>query len=156
MNKKRVFLSTINQFTHHFLANNKNISSLKMKILLLLIIFVLVLSTKNLFAANQMATESYSFQIISVPLDSTPPYTLGHLPLKDAVEVRVDTNIIVHIKDDGLGVDINSIEMTVNGQIVSPVISGTSSEYILTYDPSADFAIGQQVFVTIKASDLAP
>lgn len=108
------------------------------------------------FAANQMPTDSYSFQIITEPPDTTPPYTLGHLPLRDAVEVSTDSNIEVRIRDDDSGVDIDSIVMMVNGQKVNPVITGSPSEYTLSYDPGADFILGQQVFVSIDASDLAP
>ncbi|MCK4994555.1 MAG: hypothetical protein KAS13_05865 [Candidatus Omnitrophica bacterium] len=50
-----------------------------------------------------MPTDSYSFQIISAPLDTTPPYTLGHLPIKDAVEVSTGFNIEARIKDEGAG-----------------------------------------------------
>ncbi|MBU1044051.1 MAG: hypothetical protein KJ915_06595 [Candidatus Omnitrophica bacterium] len=156
MNKKRNLLSPRENLTQYFSVNNQNIISGKIRILLVFAIFLTALSSENLFAANQMAIDSYSFKIVSAPLDSTSPYTLGHLPLKSAVEVSAETNIIVHIKDDGAGVDINSIKMSVNGQIVSPVISGTPSEYVLNYNPSTNFAIGQQVFVTIQASDLAP
>jgi hypothetical protein len=118
------------------------------------IIFLGFLPTNNLFAANVMSPDSYSFEITEPP-DTASPYTLGHVPAKSAVGVSTDTDIIVHIKDDGAGVDIDSIRMTVNGQVVSPVITGDPSEYILTYDPSEDFQSGQEVFVTIQASDLA-
>jgi len=110
----------------------------------------------NAWAGNRMSTDSYSFTILSVPMDSAPPYTLGHLPVKGAVEVSTDSNIIVRIKDDGAGVDRNSIVMTVNGQQISPVITGSPSEYTVTYNPSNDFISGQEVFVTIDAQDLAP
>jgi len=62
----------------------------------------------------------------------------------------------VHVKDDGDGVDSSTIQMVVNGVNVSPSITGTPADYTLTYDPSADFTNGQNVFVTIQASDLAP
>jgi len=87
--------------------------------------------------------------------DTTPPYTSGHAPAKDAPSVPVDTNIVVHVMDDGDGVDIATIEMTVEGVEVMPVITGLSDDYTLTYDPPADFNYGQVVDVTIDASDLS-
>ncbi|MCG2711697.1 MAG: DUF5123 domain-containing protein [Candidatus Omnitrophica bacterium] len=90
------------------------------------------------------------------PADTTPPYTTGHSPAKLAVDVTPGTNIVLHVKDDGAGVDINTIVMKVNGQVVTPVITGTPADYTLTYDPSSDFSAGQVVNVTVDARDLAP
>ena len=86
--------------------------------------------------------------------DTTPPYTSGHNPAKDATNVPIDTNIVVHVKDDGEGVDQTTIVMTVEGETVTPVITGSTADYTLTYDP-ADFGYEQVVDVTIDASDLA-
>jgi hypothetical protein len=61
----------------------------------------------------------------------------------------------VHVKDDGAGVDITSIVMTVNGISVTPIITGTPADYTLTYVPSTDFECGQIVNVTVDAHDLA-
>ena len=87
--------------------------------------------------------------------DIFPPETIGHTPAKSATAVAVDTNIVVHIKDPGLGVDIDSLVMTVEGAIVVPSVTGMSVEYVLTYDPPVDFNMEQEVNVTIDAADLA-
>jgi len=87
--------------------------------------------------------------------DTTPPYTSGHNPAKDATNVPIDTNIVVHVKDDGAGVNQATIVMTVEGETVTPVITGSTTDYTLTYDPPADFGYEQVVDVTIDASDLA-
>jgi hypothetical protein len=87
--------------------------------------------------------------------DKTPPYTSGHDPAKDAVNVAVDTNIVVHVQDDDSGVNSSTIEMTVGGATVTPDITGTSADYTLIYDPPVDFDYGQVVNVTVDASDLA-
>ena len=87
--------------------------------------------------------------------DTTPPYTDGHDPAKGATDVTPDTNIVVHVKDDGKGVDQNTIVMTVGGITVTPTtITGTPADYTLTYDPPTDFDYGQVVGVTIDAADL--
>ena len=88
--------------------------------------------------------------------DTTPPYTTGYYPAKSAINVARGVNIAVHVKDDGAGVDINTIVMLVNGVAVTPTITGMPADYTLTYDPSVDFAFGQTVMVTIDARDLAP
>ena len=103
-------------------------------------------------AANVMTTDSYSFQII----DPTPPYTDGHSPAKNELNVDPGDNILVHVKDDGLGVDIDTIVMTVNGIVVNPIITGEKQDYTLTYNPSSDFLEGSIIYVTVEASDLNP
>jgi hypothetical protein len=87
--------------------------------------------------------------------DTIPPYTSNHNPAKNATNVAKDTNIIVHIKDDGDGVDQSSIAMKVEGVVISPTITGTPADYTLTYNPPADFSYNQAVNVTIDAQDLA-
>jgi len=87
--------------------------------------------------------------------DTTPPYTSGHNPAKGATNVPIDTNIVVHVKDDDAGVDQVTIVMTVEGETVTPVITGSATDYTLTYDPPADFGYEQVVDVTIDAADLA-
>ena len=89
-------------------------------------------------------------------VDNTPPYTTGHIPAENAINIASDANIVVHVKDDGYGVDINTIVMKVNGVTVTPTITGTPADYTLTYDPVTDFTTGDSVSVTVEASDLAP
>ena len=87
--------------------------------------------------------------------DTTPPYTSGHNPAKDATGISRDTSIVVHIKDGGDGVDQSSIVMTVEGTTVTPATTGTANDYTLTYDPPTDFDYDQVVDVTVNATDLA-
>ncbi|MBI4846009.1 MAG: fibronectin type III domain-containing protein [Candidatus Omnitrophica bacterium] len=123
----------------------------------------LTASTTYFFAIKTTDNAANISDISNVPTgttnavpDTTPPYTTGHIPVKDASGISTDTNIIVHVKDDGAGVNVSSIVMTVNGQVVSPAITGTAADYLLSYNPANDFQAGQQIFVTIQASDLAP
>ena len=86
--------------------------------------------------------------------DITPPYTDGHNPAKGATDVPLDTNIVVHVSDNGTGVDQSTIVMAVEGSVVTPGITGDKYDYTLTYDPTNDFDHGQVVDVTVNASDL--
>ena len=86
--------------------------------------------------------------------DTTPPYTEGHNPAKGAIDVPPDTNIVVHVKDSGTGVDQNTIVMKVDGMEVTPARTGDKYDYTLTYDPLTDFDYGQVVGVTVDAADL--
>ena len=87
--------------------------------------------------------------------DVAAPYINGHAPAQGAAGVVKDIDIVVHVMDDGAGVDISTIVMKVNGATVSPTITGTSADYTLTYSPGSDFANDEVVTVTIEASDLA-
>jgi len=98
---------------------------------------------------------AYEYSSGNSSAETVPPYTTGHNPSKNTSSVPINTNIVVHIKDNGSGVDQSSIVMTVKGDQVSPIITGTSVDYTLIYDPPVDFGYNQQIFVTIDAKDLA-
>lgn len=86
--------------------------------------------------------------------DLTPPTTSGYNPAPGSISIPVDTNIVAHVRDSGDGVNQSSIVMRVNGQAVSPVITGAPADYTVTYNPPADFSLGEVVNVTIEAQDL--
>jgi hypothetical protein len=66
----------------------------------------------------------------------------------------VDTCITLEVRDEGVGVDPSTIFMWVNGLRVNPHILVYSAAYILSYDPTKDFAYEQSVSVEVDASDL--
>ena len=125
---------------------------IKLSIIVVLIILPVIFAVAVGFCANVMTTDSYSFTVIA---DTSAPYTDGHLPASSATNIALGSNIVVHVKDDETGVDVNTIVMIVNGVTVTPDITGNSGDYTLTYDPASDFQHGQTVYVTVDASDLA-
>jgi len=105
---------------------------------------------------NRNSNESAEYNFTThIGEDKTPPYTSGHEPAKGAVNVPVDTNITVHVLDAESGVNLSTIVMTVEGVVVTPVITGTPADYTVTYDPPVNFDFGQVVDVTVDASDIA-
>lgn len=86
-------------------------------------------------------------------IDQTPPYTDSHNPAVDATYVAVNSDIVVHVKDDVCGVDQSSIIMQVDGTVVTPTITGSPVDYTLTYDPPSDFGYNETVTVSIDARD---
>ena len=88
-------------------------------------------------------------------LDTIAPTAQIDVPAYGATNVSVDTNIVVHVRDNGRGVDLSTIVMTVEGAVETPSISGDPSDYTLTYDPTSDFTNAQEVNVDVVASDLA-
>jgi len=107
-------------------------------------------------AFNDYGESGNSNEVVwsSGSVDSESPNTSGHIPAKNATGVAPNTNIVVHVTDDGDGVDQSSLVIKVNGEIVQPLISGSSADYTLTYDPYVDFNYGQVVTVEIDAQDL--
>ena len=118
-------------------------------------ILCILLLAVNVYGANVMPTDSYSFQIISiVNADTDAPYVTDKFPQPGAVNVPINTIISCHVKDDMAGVDELSIEMRVNGAIIVPNITGDKYDFTVTHDP-VTLPYGQVVNVTIDAVDLA-
>gem|GEM_PF-3542643 len=86
-------------------------------------------------------------------VDQTPPYTDGHDPPVNATYVAVNSNIVVHVRDDICGVDQSAIVMQVAGTEVTPTITGSPVDYTVTYDPLSDFGYNESVTVSIDAQD---
>ena len=91
----------------------------------------------------------------SPAVDTSPPYTSGHSPARGSSSVPTDVNIVVHVRDNGTGVDQSSIVMRVEGSIVTPSITGSMYDYTVTYNPPSDFSYDQVVDVSINAQDRA-
>lgn len=87
--------------------------------------------------------------------DDAPPYTANHFPAKDSTNISRDTNIQLDILDDYMGVDSTRINMSVNGEIVNPVITGNPSRFTVNFQPPQIFRYNDTVRVKIDAADLA-
>ncbi|MEK7812848.1 MAG: Ig-like domain-containing protein, partial [Candidatus Desantisbacteria bacterium] len=112
-----------------------------------------IVKAKDL-SGNAMTNDTYTFTTVNPP-DTTPPYTSGHQPSKGAIDAATNTTIVIHIKDNGVGVSNTSIEMLINGSKVSPAVSGTKTDYTISYKPTANFSYEQQVQVIVNAKDLS-
>ena len=88
-------------------------------------------------------------------VDTKPPYTVDLSPAKGAENVPVGTTITLRVKDDGVGVDKQTITMTVNDQRVMPTITEAEDNDWVTYDPAEDFQENQTITVTAEAADLS-
>jgi hypothetical protein len=86
--------------------------------------------------------------------DTYPPYTSGLSPAPGATNVPVNSSVSAHVRDDGDGVNQSSIVMKVNGQTVTPTITGSAADYTVTYNHAVPFGNGQTVNVSIDARDL--
>lgn len=64
------------------------------------------------------------------------PYILSVLPNPAAIGVNTDTNIIISLQDGGAQVQQNSIQLSLNGQSVTPQITKTGEVTTVSYTPS--------------------
>lgn len=82
------------------------------------------------------------------------PYITNLNPDRDQTNVLVTSNIYFEVKDQGVGVDIDTLELLVNSRKVSPTaVKVTENHYKITYDPSENFYYNKEVTVSVKISD---
>ncbi|MDZ7267924.1 MAG: gliding motility-associated C-terminal domain-containing protein [candidate division KSB1 bacterium] len=87
--------------------------------------------------------------------DQEPPYATRQSPAPGATNVPVTAGISVHIIDNGSGVDRNALQMSINGQAVSPVITGHPGDYLLTHQPPTPWPYNARITVVVQSQDLA-
>ena len=84
------------------------------------------------------------------------PYIANPYPVPFSEDVDSHTQISFFIRDEAEGVNINSIKIRLNGQLVTPdLIEGTANEYHIQYQPQTAFENSATVYVEIQACDLA-
>jgi hypothetical protein len=96
----------------------------------------------------------YFFSIIA---DYKFPYLENLNPSREQALVQVDSDIYFEIKDIGVGVDIDSLDMTVDSRVVTPtsIVKVDDYHYKVTYNPSTDFYYNKSVQVGVKVKDLS-
>ncbi len=83
------------------------------------------------------------------------PYVANPEPQPFSLEVSPDSFIAFLLRDDEEGVDVNSITVRVNGDWVTPNITGSQEELSVSYQPVVPFPSSRTVIVEIEAADLA-
>ncbi|MFA5059133.1 MAG: putative Ig domain-containing protein [Candidatus Omnitrophota bacterium] len=92
------------------------------------------------------------------PPDTTPPYISNRVPADGAVNVSPNTFITFDIFDASEGVNIDSVQLTVNGAVISRQQYNRNRNgrgYHISYDSAQDFSRGQRVTVYVRAQDHA-
>ncbi|MEM7133565.1 MAG: hypothetical protein AAF702_45145 [Chloroflexota bacterium] len=87
--------------------------------------------------------------------DNTAPEIFRRVPDSGDTNVDSSTSVKAQVYDSETGVVQSSIQMYVNGGLVSPTISGSKFDYTLNYSPPMPFADGSIVNVRIVAQDAA-
>ncbi len=90
------------------------------------------------------------------PNDVVPPYISSRSPGPNSTNVDTRQPVVIHMGEAASGVDPKSIVMTVNGDQVTPVISGNSIDMILTYTPPQNqpYPNDTSIPVTVFGCDL--
>lgn len=107
--------------------------------------------------------EDFSASITALP-DTAPPYISYTSPISGSLGNSVLDPLRFGVADDLTGVDLSSLQVYVNSEKIvgdgvpsssETVISGSRSEYHVTYLPAAGFTYGSDVVVDVEAQDLA-
>jgi len=99
-------------------------------------------------------TTNYYFSVIP---DYKSPYLENLSPSREQSNVAVDTDVYFEIKDEGAGVDIDTLEVFINSRVVTPtsIEKVTDAHYKITYNPSTNFFYGKRVSVGVIVDDLS-
>ena len=115
---------------------------------------IIELHVQDLTTPANVTDSSFHFSTV---FDTMPPYIILRKPDKDEQGVDFNTPISFHIKDDVAGVDLSSIVLKVEGEVIDNFItSGDANDCEVTYQPpEPGFVSGQVVDVEIDAKDLS-
>lgn len=101
--------------------------------------FINLLSFDNLDAELEKATSALSAQIDWTPLDvdSRPPFVSSSSPTSYYADIASNIQLVISEALPSAGIDISSIQMTVNGEDVSSelTITGDPYEYKVGWEP---------------------
>jgi hypothetical protein len=95
----------------------------------------------------------YWFKIVP---DLRFPYLENLNPDRDQTYVPINTDVYFEIKDDGAGVDIDTLDLYVNSRTVTPtsVIKVADNHYKVAYNPLEDFYYNKEIKINIVVSDI--
>lgn len=83
------------------------------------------------------------------------PYVANPVPQPLSDEVDRNAVIEMEIRDDAEGVDLNSIELRVNGDLVTPTVTAVGNGARVQFPPPVPYPSSQNVSVSVRATDLA-
>jgi len=115
------------------------------------VVYVQIHISDIAYIPNRIST-SYWFMVIP---DYKSPYLKSMSPSREQSNVAVDSNVSYEVKDDGAGVDIDSLEMTINSRRAIPttITRVTDNHYQVEYVSASNFYYGKRITVTVKVKD---
>jgi hypothetical protein len=121
-------------------------------------------------AASTTVTADADYTVIANfgQQDGAPPAVTGLSPAADSIQVPVNSLIILHVTDTGIGVDASSVTITLEGDVIYTGDTtsydtasghccrvGTRTDYTYVYQSDQNFDFDQTLTVTVNASDLS-
>lgn len=86
--------------------------------------------------------------------DTTGPYVISRTPTPNSVNVDVFSPVSFRLGDIGVGIDSQSIIMSVDNVLVEPVLTGAYNNLTVTFEHETPFPPLATIPVTIYACDL--
>ncbi|MBN2829733.1 MAG: hypothetical protein JXR56_05390, partial [Candidatus Cloacimonetes bacterium] len=114
-------------------------------------VYVHIICTDLAITPNQLDT-TYRFKIIP---DLVPPYLFNLSPEANSIGATPSERISFEVHDEGLGVDISTLAVYINANLITPEteqLSG-SFNYRIWWD-HPDFDYGETINVVVSVSDL--
>lgn len=94
-------------------------------------------------------------ELVAAEVTPLPPYVVTFSPPDLATEIPLAGAITATVRDDGVGIAEAGITLKLGGEKVTPTISGTPDERVITFAPTGGFAPGVQVHVELKVENQA-
>lgn len=95
---------------------------------------------------------SYSGEL-QFTIDQTSPVTANHNPSRAAEGVPIDTKISFNLTDLRSGVNPASIQLRINDSLVTPSLTGDSSNFLIAFTPASMFNYEDTIRISIDAND---
>ena len=119
-------------------------------------------------ASDGRLQDSETITIIVYSTDTSAPTVSGLSPAADSIQMPLDRLVILHVADNGEGVDANSLTIKVSDNIVYTGDTadynssygrchrtGAKADYTFIYQPNTAFDYDHKVSVVVNAQDLA-
>jgi len=97
-----------------------------------------------------------NYWFIIIP-DFKGPYLENIFPAPGETNVPINTYISFDIKDDGTGVKIDSLDITVNSRLIQPqdITRIDRKHYKIKYTPPTSFRYSEEVIIKVMCADLS-
>jgi hypothetical protein len=110
---------------------------------------------------DEAATPNYIY--VDYWFDAVPDYRAPYLtnlsPGREDINVPVDGTIYFEIKDDGSGMDVDSLECFLNSRIMHPndltIVEVSRFHIKVTYTPPANLYFDKSYKVSVKINDIS-
>jgi len=112
-------------------------------------------------------SETVAINVTDADADSAAPVVRNCSPAADSIQVRANSLVTLHVVDNGMGVDANTVSILVDGTMVysGNVASyssvggvcrrtGSKTDYGYAYQADANFDFDEAIAVTVDATDL--